>query len=48
MKQKEHLKEWRKKNYFGGFESSEESSLSYKSIESQEVDEHEDATSKRK
>ncbi|CDW80121.1 UNKNOWN [Stylonychia lemnae] len=43
QKRMEHQKEWKKKNYFGGFDSSEgEASLSYKSIDSVEVTEWKD------
>jgi len=42
MKRLEHQKEWKKKNYFGGFDSSEDenASLSYKSDESQDLSEY--------
>jgi hypothetical protein len=41
---KHHLKEWRKSNYFGGCETSDnESSLSYKSIDSAEINEYENS-----
>ena len=40
LKQLEHQREWKKKNYFGGFDSSDESSLSYKSDESKDLSEY--------
>eukprot|EP00347_Sterkiella_histriomuscorum_P001064 403373467 len=46
QKRLEHLKEWKKKNYFGGFDSDAEgdqaASLSYRSVDSVEVSEWRD------